>query len=393
MIKKILIAFLLLLFCWAIYLMQVDPEAEAFFYSYPGQEKINKEINNWLNNKPVKIPLVGDVDRFTCWLNKKRLSSEAGDACPTNEELREFISQNQILLDKYQLYKKDPEESELLSGQTLLDGHRLFVANLYLISLKGSLEDVLNLLVEDDGVWRKKLQSESTGWVEFALNMVHQNLNRGVLFDILITDRNFTKPEYLQLKNLLTPINVNDIDIKKILRGEFELLKMTLPTFRRKEHQVEGLFTGSFINHVYENVQTFLKDTRLPFSELCAASQGKNYQDQYSLSSNLTKFFKYGPTSYKTSIFFDPYISTHNFNLFLYLHELNVRRKLLGFIVLLKEKNISSSQIITFIKDNPDLATNPLTGNLFGYDQEEKKISIDATECSEPWSISLSNFN
>lgn len=269
----------------------------------------------------------------------------------------------------------------------------MFVANLYLMSLEGNPEETLNLLVDDNNFWRKRLQSETTGWVELAIYMVHQGLNHGVLSDMLITDRSFTKSEYVQLKNLLTPINVNDIDIKRIFRGEFELLKMTLPTLRRKEHQTEGLFTGSFINHVYKNAQTILKDSRLPFSDLCEASQDRNYLEQYSLSSDLTKLFKYGPTGYEASIYFAPTNPTHAINLFLSLHEHNVRRKLLGFIVLLKEKNIPSSHISKFIKNNQELATNPLTGNLFVYSPEEKKISFDAAECLHEESYSLNNFN
>ncbi len=116
-------------------------------------------------------------------------------------------------------------------------------------------------------------------------------------------------------------------------------------------------------------------------------------QDEYSARSSIFSFIKFGKAGALADIYFKSTTSKNALRLFFVLLRHNDHRKLLRFIVLLKEKNIPSSLISAFIKENPELATNPLTGNLFKYDQQEKKISIDATECSEPWSISLSNFN
>ncbi len=388
MIKIILIAFLLLLFCWAIYLMQVDPEAEAFFYSSQ-----DKGINNWLNYTPVKISFVGDAEPFYCWLNKERISKEKRDSCASNENLFNFISQNKILLDKYDLFKKDSEKSELLSDQSLIRAHQLFIANIYLMAFDGNSEKVLSLLVEDNNFWKKRFTEGAESQIRHAIYMVHLDLNFRLLPSLLNTDRKLTETEYVLLKSLLIPIPTKDLNVERTLRGAFELLKTTLPELRKEDNKTRSLFTGAFINHAYENTQEFLTDTKLPFSDLCTKRKSKKLRGQDNLVSFAKSFIKYGYTGFKANVFFETATSGHALALYLSLHGHNAKRKLLGFIVLLKEKNIPSSQIFAFIKDNPVLATNPLTGNLFKYDQEEKKISMDATECSEPWSILLSNLN
>ncbi len=165
MIKKIFIAFLFLLFCWVIYLMQVDPEAEAFFYSYSEQEKeeIDRDIENFLNNKPAKIPVIGDIDPFSCWFKEELKPIEEKKSCASNEELSEIISQNRVLLDKYQLFIKKPEKPELLSGSTLINGKRLLTIKIYLMILEGEHEKTLSLLVADNEFWKKRLVEGASG--------------------------------------------------------------------------------------------------------------------------------------------------------------------------------------------------------------------------------------
>ncbi len=271
MIKKILIAFLLLLFCWAIYLMQVDPEAEAFFYSYPEQEKekIDLEINSWLNDKTVKIPIVGDVDTFNCVIDVDWNLKENGEACASNEELLEIIVKNQILLDKYQLYKKDPEKSESLSGQTLINGHRLLMIKIYLMTFEGAFEKSLNLLIDDNKFWLIKLTAGTSTWVSHALYTVHLNLNYRILPFLLNTEHNFTESEYSKLKNLLTSISTKDFNVESVIRMEFELLKKAIPELKKDNHQIGGLFLGAFINQTFEDTQEFLKITKLSVTESC----------------------------------------------------------------------------------------------------------------------------
>ncbi len=209
---------------------------------------------------------------------------------------------------------------------------------------------------------------------------------------MLNTDHNFTESEYSQLKKLTTPIKVNELNLEKTIRGEFELLKMIFPEFKKDDHPITNLFLGAFINKAYEDAQAILGNTRLSFTESCTKKISNiKPQAPYSSSSFVISLIKFGPIGAFANTFLPSPKSV--FSLMSNFHSKNADRKLFTFIILLKEKNIPSSRISDFIKDHPDLATNPLTGNLFKYDQEEKKISMDATECSEPWSVSLSNFN
>ena len=395
MIKKISTAFLLLLFCWAIYLMQVDPEAEAFFYSYSEQEKkeINHDIENFLNHKPVKIPVVGDIDIFDCWNNTRIDLNEEIETCASNLQLDELVSQNQDLLDKYQSFKRNPERSEFLSVQTLINGKRLLMIKIYLMTSEREYAKALSRLVEDNDFWKKKLVAGASGWVNQAIYMAHLGLNQSVLPHLLNTDHNFSESEYSQLKKLITPIEINELKLEKTIRGEFELVKEVVPELKKDAHPIANRFLGAFINQAYEDAQELIENTRLSFTESCTKKISNiKPQDQYSSGSFITSVIKLGPRGYfaKAFILLSPKSAL---SLISEIHNKNAYRKLFNLIILLKEKNISSSEISTFIKGSPDLATNPLTGNLFEYDQEEKKISMDATECSEPWSISLSNFN
>lgn len=384
-LKNLLGFFLLILFSWGVYLAQISPEAKQYFYGGSEQERnaTKEKVKASYYKELIKIPFEGDVALLGCWLYLASDPYIENHPCATQEELQQLIAQNQNLLDSYQ--QEILNNKQTLTGQTTINASRLLNAKTHLMSIEGQSSEALKLFEQEHNYWKHVFldNNKLTRWTDFAITLVNNNLNLDGLENILSTNAQFTSEEYAKLYKQLEPIPLEVTLVKSMLKHELELKKLWWPHFQRKKHPIKNFFIGAYLNMLYKRHLKFIEHSMLSNEELCTVISNKT--NNYTNKTMLPSLILYGPFGSLQETFSFERLSIKLIPSF---HKNNARRHFLRFIIKLKENNIPSPEVVSFINNNQDSATNPLTGKLFSYDENSKVLTLGQTECSPDYKYS-----
>lgn len=364
-----------LILVWGVYLSQINPEADSFFYERTEEEQKNLDvlIDYWIEDMKDKHYLKGVHVLYQCLLRSAPLFKNIVDECGGIVKLAAYVKTHKSLLDHF-INIQSESSPKSISRKTSM-GARVFAVNLYLNFLVGKDRLAMTEWLKSFRYW------DSKGTINYEIkNIFELNLKNHIirthievlyllLGSNLVQDKRFLAETF----QLLRPYEKKHIPIEDLLKLELEIAKLYKPWLDRQNYPFINIFQGRLLNKYHLQIQEILSYKYLSYAESCSKRISIVTEPN-----SLISYIRYGPNVNTVISLFEGYSIEEELKK---LDELNAMRTLLRLFIKLKENKISPSDIENFMEYNPDISTNSLTNKKFTYAEDENMFFIKGTEC------------